>query len=760
MWGAPFNISEASEIISEDGGQQSSKKDTELRKKYVLGIHIDAMDKLSDPNNNEYVNSYYFMGSLIFGLVLDIMMKDALRAVASFVLIFTYLRLNLGSWFLSAVGMLEIILSIPLAWFFFTVVLQIEYFAGLNTLCLFIVAAIGADDIFVFWEAYKQSAYKGQKVLESLESRMNWIYRRAGGAMAVTSATTCSAFLCTVASPIASTKSFGIFAALVILFDYILVMTLFCTSVVIYHNRFERPGCCCFGGCCSVIEPSPTEVALTRAKDRNDSDAGIVDEARVTKFFRTKVAGFILNGRNRIILFLLFVAWLGTAGYFASQLEPVQRSEQDLAKDHPLQRAVNILRERFPRADQDTPATITMLWGIGNVDRSGVNQLFDTNDLGDATFVDGFTFDEQCQSMMLSKCDEIKIDESLEPYVKRDDTGQGAVHCFIEEFAAVFALGGLQDCTAVKAREWRSAAWEQPLVRVNDATVMAEFLNSDSCYARGDTIHSHYEDDIGFNGTAWRFAGLTIEDAVLDPWATFPEQLVRDHYNAYMAAARDMDEDMQEACGARTVVSDSDQKFIMMNNQRLYRETAISGAFLGVVIAFFVLLFSTRRIIVSFLATLSIFCVLISVIGSTTMMGWTLGTNESILICVLPGFSVDYVVHLAHAYVCSKSRDNADKIRDAFGDMGMSVFNGMATSVIASVPLFLCTLAFFVKFGTFLCLTIAFSWLFANLGFMSCIAQIRGCGQKSSVCNSEAMAGADGEGEGDAGTLTTEAVVC
>lgn len=53
MWGAPFNASEASEIISEDGGQQSSKKDTELRKKYVLGIHIDAMDKLSDPNNNE-----------------------------------------------------------------------------------------------------------------------------------------------------------------------------------------------------------------------------------------------------------------------------------------------------------------------------------------------------------------------------------------------------------------------------------------------------------------------------------------------------------------------------------------------------------------------------------------------------------------------------------------------------------------------------------------------------------------------------------
>ena len=759
MWGAPFNVSEASEIISEDGGQQSSKKDTELRKEYVFQFHIDAMDKLSDPNNNEYVNTYYFMGSVIFGVVLDIMMKDALRAVASFVLIFAYLRLNLGSWFLSIVGMLEIVLSIPLAWFFFSVVLQIEYFAGLNTLCLFIVAAIGADDIFVFFEAYKQSVYKGQNVLESLESRMNWVYRKAGGAMAVTSATTCSAFLCTVASPIASTKSFGIFAALVIFFDYVLVMTLFCTSVVIYHNRFERPGCCCFGGLCSRVEPSPTEVALKRAKASDEDEVGSLKASKVTNVFRTKVAGFVLNGRNRLVLFILFAAWLVIAGYFTSQLEPVQRSEQDLAKDHPLQRAVNILRERFPRADQDTPAVISFSWGIGNIDRTGVNQLFDTDDLGDATFVDGFTFDEQCQGLLLDMCDAIKIDERLEPYIKRDDTGQGAVHCFIEEFAAYFALGSLDDCAAVKAGEWRSTVWEQPLRSANNASIMADFLNSNSCFAR-DTIHSHYKNSIGYNGTSWRFAGLTVEDAVLDPWAAFPEDLVRDHYDAYMAAAREMDEDMEEVCGAKVMVSDSDQKFIMMNNQRLYRETAISGAFLGVGIAFFVLLLSTRRVIVSILATLSIFCVLISVIGSTTMLGWTLGTTESILICVLAGFSVDYVVHLAHAFVVSKSRDNADKIRDAFGDMGMSVFNGMATSVIASVPLFLCTLVFFVKFGTFLCLTIVFSWVFANLGFLSCLAQIGGCGQqKSSVSGGSETIVVGGDGKGCGGELA-EAVVC
>ena len=48
----------------------------------------------------------------------------------------------------------------------------------------------------------------------------------------------------------------------------------------------------------------------------------------------------------------------------------------------------------------------------------------------------------------------------------------------------------------------------------------------------------------------------------------------------------------------------------------------------------------------------------------------------------------------------------------------------------ASLPLFACNLQFFAKFGTFLCLTILFSWLFANFGFMSILATIGPAKQK------------------------------
>lgn len=249
--------------------------------RYIVQTFLGRLKEITGKGHNADVQTYYFMGTLIFDIIIDILVSDGLKAVLSFVAVFFYLRLMIGSWFLAAVGMLEIFMSLPLAWFFFSYVLGIKYFSTLNSLCIFIVAAIGADDIFVFMDAYRQSSNKGKGVLQSLEHRMSWVYRRSGQAMAITSATTCSAFLCTIISPLAGTRSFGIFAALVIFFDYILVMTLFCTAVIIYHDRFETKQGCCNCLFCFKEDPTPTEAALARCES---SEGPQMD--RVSYFFK------------------------------------------------------------------------------------------------------------------------------------------------------------------------------------------------------------------------------------------------------------------------------------------------------------------------------------------------------------------------------------------------------------------------------------------------------------------------------------------
>ena len=86
---------------------------------------------------------------------------------------------------------------------------------------------------------------------------------------------------------------------------------------------------------------------------------------------------------------------------------------------------------------------------MGKVSRNGVNQLLDPDFLGDATFVDTFDFNEQCQTEMLRACTDLKLNDQYRPYIKQE-SGVGSVSCFIEEFGAYSVLGSLENCSSVR----------------------------------------------------------------------------------------------------------------------------------------------------------------------------------------------------------------------------------------------------------------------------------------------------------------------
>uniref|UniRef100_A0A7S2PQQ5 SSD domain-containing protein n=1 Tax=Skeletonema marinoi TaxID=267567 RepID=A0A7S2PQQ5_9STRA len=717
FWGGPYTNRNTSGL-SEEEAKEVRKADDDQLKNYILENYLEKMDKQSDPETHATLNSYYFMTAIIGDVILDIVTQDGLLALFSFAFVFCWIRLNTGSWFLAFVGFFEIFFSIPVAWFLFTVVFQIKYFSTLNTLALFIVAAIGADDIFIFMDAYKQSQYH-LDILTDLETRMSWVYRRTGTAMAITSATTCAAFLCTLITPLSSIQSFGIFAACVILIDYVLVMSLFCTAVVIYHDRYEsraKCGCCCP---CGVQTPSVTENAKAAIEANNGEE---MKRDRVSEFFRTKVSSFVQKPLNRLVLAVVFLSWVGVSIWQATKIEPTKENEQFLDENHPLQKSISILDKEFPTANDDIGMKVYYAWGLGLVDRTGVNRLLEPDNFGVPTFESNFDFNDQCQVELLSFSDRLKTDPKYRGLIKRKN-GVGQVYSFIEELAAFNVYGNLNNCTEVKKGDWRNAAWQVDTADLPE--MMPKFLEQKTCFADdGETVASRYSKEVGWDGATLRYAAISAESDKLDPFGRDSEFLTRQEYDQFILLAEEADELVSVHCSGSVVMTDLDEKFVFMNNQSIYVQTAIQSAILGVCIAFVVLLVSTRVFHIALFASLSITCVLISVVGTMVMMGWYLGSIESILIGIIAGFSVDYVVHLAYAYEIA-SGDTYERITEAFGDLGISVFNGMITSVVASIPLFFCQLQFFAKFGTFLCLTIAFSWIFANFGFMSLLAQLK-----------------------------------
>ena len=52
-----------------------------------------------------------------------------------------------GSLFIAIVGMMEIVFSLPLAYMIYRVILGFKFFASLNSLCLFVIMAIGAGTV-------------------------------------------------------------------------------------------------------------------------------------------------------------------------------------------------------------------------------------------------------------------------------------------------------------------------------------------------------------------------------------------------------------------------------------------------------------------------------------------------------------------------------------------------------------------------------------------------------------------------------------
>ena len=102
---------------------------------------------------------------------------------------------------------------------------------------VYIVLGIAADDIFVFFDAWKQSSHVDPEILDTPQKRLAYSWRRAVKAMAVTSSTTAVAFFANAFSPLLNIAAFGIFAGIIVPINYFLVVMIFPPAVIIYETH-------------------------------------------------------------------------------------------------------------------------------------------------------------------------------------------------------------------------------------------------------------------------------------------------------------------------------------------------------------------------------------------------------------------------------------------------------------------------------------------------------------------------------------------
>lgn len=74
-------------------------------------------------------------------------------------------------------------------------------------------------------DSWKQSYHQSFGVTIDIAHQLNWTWRKAAKSMGITSFTTFFAFLMTATSPIPAVKTFGIFAALMVFFNYLYIIS-------------------------------------------------------------------------------------------------------------------------------------------------------------------------------------------------------------------------------------------------------------------------------------------------------------------------------------------------------------------------------------------------------------------------------------------------------------------------------------------------------------------------------------------------------
>lgn len=145
----------------------------------------------------------------------------------------------------------------------------IEYFSLLHNLVIAVVLAVGADDIFVFNDNFV-NAGKMPYLKKNINRRIAYAFRKSAKAMFVTSLTTMVSFMSTSITSIVPVKTFGVFAAIAIPVNYLLIILAFPSCFIFYEKYLSNK---CFWTRCQCCRKSKKKSKRT-SKSRSGKRRG------------------------------------------------------------------------------------------------------------------------------------------------------------------------------------------------------------------------------------------------------------------------------------------------------------------------------------------------------------------------------------------------------------------------------------------------------------------------------------------------------
>jgi len=667
----------------------------------ILYEFVDNFDRAKDSKIvlGAYDDAYQTMNEIKTDTLIG---ADMTLALGSAGVIAVAIMLHTQSLLITGLGLLQIMLSFPMAYFVYNMILGYTYFPFLNFIGVFVVFALGAGDIYVAFDKWT-NCRKNNKT-KSTEFVAAYVLPESLYAMFLTTITTALAFFATAINPVAPIKMFAIFCGLLILLDYVLVVFFIFPGLCIYDQALIKRaagkpvsgfwmGCVGCGTCfarCSLTSLYDG-VAVTKSENvKGDTveSAAVTEEEEpddtinynATQRFMVKLSDWLL--RFRWPLLAVSAVAFGISCYFAVQLGLPDSSDVRLLKPSIQYEQAHIWRQFILSSDLEnlSGTSTSMIWGLEPDDNGDINNPYD----GTSLVLDE-TFDPssaQAQVYLRDICDDLyKEDFAWVP--------QENFVCAINEFD-----------------QWLKDEYEtdEP-----DPIYTANCGNPNGLPVVSDKFHACMSE---WALKAGNFNVLSKDGIVKYIRVPFRNEAVFTDSFPILEVQREAIEDWVSASnedapeGIKKSFFSSATMHWHDTNGSIQR-SAYSGAGISLAASSVIIFLSCQSLMLTVFTTATILFILVSVTALLTAFGWTLGFLESICFSILIGVSVDFVIHFTHAYVHHKgNKSREERTKYAITTMGPSILATAYTTFFSAIVMLFCTITFFRKFALVLFFTV------------------------------------------------------
>ena len=627
--------------------------------------------------------------------------NDMLQFIIASVTIVLVIFLYTQSIILTVCTLLEVSMTMVVAFFIYRVCCGLQFFPFLNVLAIPLLVGIGADDVFILndlWNQEKENEERqneteaaGQTsdlshVRQRLGMRlvMKRTLKHAGVSIFVTSLTTGCSFLVNIISGLTIIKCFSVFVGICLFVNFFL-MLLFIPAILVLIDRVSRltfVRLCGEAKCC-----------VWAKKFSKSFNARFVE----TLIFLTTKGRF---------LWLILLTALMIAGALLTLWKPrlgLPSSETQIFRNrHPFEKFRAFYQDQFAVFDSlgDRQEAVMPVYVYYGLERKDNGNYFDPDDRGTCDVADIDLLSPASQKWMRQFCLDLQSQSFIHDYIK------SSKKCVFDDILQI----SKQNCNTTTQKCC--------------GNIHADYMdNFDVCLREfwSGVLHHHKKfyidqpmypkDNQSAPPMAFRFLAFSNYTYSHDFESMDAFFEVIDNY--FSVRLKDQPAWYYSAFG-------------FFSLQKSISEGVYYALGLAVVVASLVLLFSTLDVLILITSALTIGAIVVVTVGVLVLLEWELNVLESMTITLAVGLSIDFVIHLGVAFqFCSNEWAWDQRMAHVLRRVGTAVTMASLTTFLAGLSIVEVDVESFLKLGIFLMLVMFVSWLYAMFFFLPLLASIK-----------------------------------